>query len=149
MNLEFRVLGLTLLKILFLRKLIWCTNSSLSWLSAIFYKFCSSFSSSTGLTKVKQSLSLKKCLISLLIRFLVSTLSEVPFWDCKAFSKYSRWLIGLPILSSKRREKSLTTQRNEGKYLAISSGSHSPSTSDLICSSLERLIYMCYQTFWE
>lgn len=58
-----------------------------------------------------------------------------------AFSKYSLEVMLDPYVSSSFREKSRTTQRKEGKYFAISSGSHSPTTSDLICNSLDRFIY--------
>jgi hypothetical protein len=58
-----------------------------------------------------------------------------------AFSKYSFGVIEFPIVSSSRNEKSLTTHRKAGKYLATSSGSDSPITSDLICSSFDKSIY--------
>ncbi len=52
----------------------------------------------------------------------------------------------MPLLSRRRSEKSRTIQRKAGKYLAISSGSQSPTTSDLSWSSLERLIYATGET---
>ena len=73
MYLLLSILGLTFLYILLLSWLTCCTNSCLSWWSYMHYKFYSSRSSSTGRTMVKQSRSLKKCLINRLMRFLVST----------------------------------------------------------------------------
>jgi hypothetical protein len=43
-------------------------------------------------------------------------------------------------VSCNLKEKSLTTHRNDGKYLATSSGSDSPITSDFICSSFDKSI---------
>ena len=125
MNFPFRFLGFTLLKILYLKFVIWFINSGLSLSSYSFYKVCKSFSSSVGRTIVKQSRSLKKLRINLLILFFFSTLSEVPFCSFSAFSRYSLELIAFPYQSKSLRAKSLTTQRNEGKQRATSSGSAS------------------------
>lgn len=139
---ELSVLGLTFLNIFPLNWSTYLTNSSLSISSPIDYNYYNSFSSSTGLTNVWQSLSLKKCLMRRLIRFFYSMLSLEPFYCWRACSKYCLEVMAVPVVSRRRREKSRTTHRKEGKYFAISSGSHSPNTSVFICSSFERFIYI-------
>jgi hypothetical protein len=47
--------------------------------------------------------------------------SETPFYSFKEFSRYYFELIELPSMSINCKAKSLSTQRNEGKYSAISS----------------------------
>ena len=79
-----------------------------------------------------QSLSAKKLLSKRLILFFWSTDSEKPFYDYKAFSRYSLALIGSPSLSTSYKEKSLTTHMNEGKYLANSWGSISSCIPELL-----------------
>ena len=64
---------------------------------------------------VKQSLSLKKSVISRLILFLFITASEVPFFSLSAFSKYYFAVIGFFSSSTSLREKSRTTHRKLGK----------------------------------
>ena len=74
---------------------------------------------------MKQSRSLKNKDISRLILFLFITASDVPLFSFSAFYKYCLAVIGFLSLSTSLREKSLTTHRKFGKYLAISSGSFS------------------------
>jgi len=95
-------------------------------------------SDSTGLTIVKQSRSVKTCLIMRRILFFCSTLSEAPFCCLNAFSMYCLEVIWNPFSSISLRVKSRTTQRKDGKYFEISSGSEFSSSSDFICSYLER-----------
>lgn len=57
-----------------------------------------------------------------------------------AFSRYYFEEIWFPYRSCNLRLKSRTTHKNDGKYFYISSGSQSPSTSDLIYSSLDKLM---------
>jgi len=136
----FNVFGLTFKNIFCQSYYIYFTNSGLRLSSGISYKFYKSFSSSDGHTKVAQSHSLKKCLINHQILFLASIFSLPPFYSDKLFSKYSLEFIEFLNSSSSFKEKSLTTQRNQGKYFWISSGSHSPTASFLIQSYFDRLI---------
>ena len=69
--------------------------------------------------------------------------SVKPLWIAKDYSRYSLELIGSPSKLSNLSEKSRTTQRKVGKYLANSSGSASSNNSLLIYSSLERLMISC------
>lgn len=96
-----------------------------------------SASDSIGLTKVQQSLSLKKCLSCLRILFFCSTVSVTPFWFSSAFSRYSLEVILWPLLSTIWSEKSLKTHMKEGKK---SAGSCSIFWFSDILMSLERFI---------
>ena len=146
MNLPFSILGFTHLKIFVLNASTWFTNSGLSWSSGINCNFCKSDSSSVGLTNVAQSLSLKKCLTSQRILLRFSIFSLLPFCSARLFSKYCFGLIGLSYSSRSKSAKSLTTHRNRGKYLWISSGSHSPIRSFLIYNCFDR--FMINDKFW-
>jgi hypothetical protein len=140
MNFPFNVFGFTFKKIFYQRFSICFTNSGHKFSSVIPYKFCRSFSSSDGLTRVAQSHSLKKCLINLQIRFLASIFSLPPFYSARLFSKYSFEFMILWYSSSSFKEKSLTTHKNLGKYFWISSGSHSPIASFFILNYFDRLM---------
>lgn len=140
MNFPLRVLGLTFLKILCLRLVIWAKNSGLSFSSERFQRDQRSFSSSVGLTIVQQSRSLKKFRIRRLMRFFFSTLSEVPFYSLNALSRYSLEFIALPYQSKSFNAKSLTTHMNYGKYLATSSGSASSAFCFFIYNYFDRLM---------
>lgn len=97
---------------------------------------CNFASSSTGRTKVKQSLSLKKVVSSFLILFLRCACSFVPFWGLNAFYKYSWGLIGNPFSSTSLRAKSLTSQSRLGKhYIIVCLSLSSP-----FCNNLLKLI---------
>jgi hypothetical protein len=102
--------------------LIRFTNSGLKELCGRSLSVWSCFSSSTGRTRVWQSLSLKKCLISLLILFLFSVWSEVPLYSFSEFSKYYLDEMGFPSLSINYM-RNLWGPRKEGKYSANSSAS--------------------------
>ncbi len=85
---------------------------------------------------VKQSLSLKKCLIILLILFLFYIASEVPFCISKACSRYSLAWIGTPFLSTRFRAKSLTSHRKAGESSStLSSRLFDLSNSLAICET--------------
>ncbi len=82
-------LGFILLITLCLNDITYSTNSGLSSLKSLEARFYRFSSLSNGLTIVKQSLSLKKVEISLLILFLDSIASENPFEGVRALSRYS------------------------------------------------------------
>jgi len=78
---------------------------------------------SIGLTREQHSQSQKKCFIKRLILFFFSMTSDEPFYSFKLFSRYYFIEISIPFSSSSFKLKSHNTQRKEGKYEAISSGS--------------------------
>ncbi len=63
---------------------------------------------------------MKKCLNYLLILFLASILSLIPFYSDNAYSKYSFGFNGLPVGSTNFKEKSLTTHKKSGEYVGAS-----------------------------
>lgn len=74
--------------------LTWLTNYGLNNELSIWSSLCKSFSAYVGLTITLQSLSWKKCFNNLLILFLFSIASDVPFWNSNAFYKYYLGVIG-------------------------------------------------------
>lgn len=126
----------------FLRKVCTCsTNSGLNCSRSISARFWSWSSLVKGLIMVQQSRSLKKLLSKRLMRFLLSTISEKPFWGESAFSRYSLLVMGSWSASINYNVKSRTTHINDGKYWAYSSGSWSSLTPPaLIWICLVKLI---------
>ena len=122
-NFLWKDFGLVILKTFFLNSLACIKNSFLNSLSGKFCKFCKSFSFSTGLTIVKQSLSGKKVFIKFLTLFFSFITSVFPLIFSNAFSKYCFSVITLPFLSSNFKLKSLNNHNKEGKYSANSASS--------------------------
>ena len=120
------VFGFTRLNIFSWRFLISLTNSGRINSDSNSLRFYSYFSSSTGLTRVQQSLSWKKHFSNLLILFLSSILSLTPFYSFKAFSRYYFGVIETPCLSSIFKEKSLTIHKKAGKLFIMLSLSNYP-----------------------
>lgn len=96
-------------------------NSGLKSESLSSESFWRSFSSLVGRINIEQSLSLKKLISSFLILFFLTTISELPVWNFKAFSRYYFGKIVFPSRSSNLKAKSLTSHKKLGKQLKISS----------------------------
>ena len=98
-------------------------------------RLCSSFSSLTGRSKVKQSRSVKRLLKRRRVRFFISVFSDMPACSLKASSRYSFDVIAAPSWSTSARLKSLTSHRNDGKSLPSSSGSSNSAPRGLLARS--------------
>mmetsp|Transcript_5318 Transcript_5318/g.13452 ORF Transcript_5318/g.13452 Transcript_5318/m.13452 type:complete len:263 (+) Transcript_5318:3588-4376(+) len=124
-----------------LRKSPICSwNSGRSFEAGIPSSFCSSDSSVTGRTMVKQSLSGKKWVSMRRILFLASICSVKPGAGWRARSRYSFDVNACPSGVTSWRVKSRTSQRKEGKYWAKSAPSSSPPCAEL-------LTWMCLVRF--
>ena len=111
-----KVFFFTCLNIFIFSSLISSINLGLRSESRTFAMFWSFASSSTGLIRVKQSLSLKKLVSSFRMLFFLIARSDVPFWGFKAFYKYSWGEITIPFSSTNLSAKSLTSHRKLGKH---------------------------------
>lgn len=96
--------------ILLRSSILWLTNSGLSSSIEIWSKFWSLFSSISGLTKVKQSLSENE----LVIVFLITAFCFYLLFECKAIYRYYLGVKQFPLSSINWSEKSRTTHINWG-----------------------------------
>ena len=114
-------------------------NLGLSSVSANWDISLSLASSSTGLTRVKQSLFLKKLTSSFLMLFFLLTKSELPFCCLRAFYRYSWGDMVLPSASSRRRAKSLSSHRKLGKQFITVDAYFSPPFCSILLKLMTRL----------
>lgn len=135
------ILGLILWRTLRRKTWTYSTNSGLNSSIGMLIRFYSASSFVRGRIMVTQSRSEKKLFRRRLILFFWSTDSEKPFWDERAFSRYSLAFIESPSESTNCKVKSRTTHMKDGKYLAKSYGS----MSSLLMPEL--LIWICFVKF--